>query len=51
MIINKATEKPLTGRYNDLDQKRVYNCRNCGTPLFISESKFISACGWPSYDI
>ncbi|API87785.1 bifunctional methionine sulfoxide reductase B/A protein [Francisella uliginis] len=51
VIINKDTEQPFTGRYNDLDEKGVYICRNCGTPLFKADSKFISTCGWPSYDI
>ncbi|WP_150463982.1 bifunctional methionine sulfoxide reductase B/A protein [Francisella sp. XLW-1] len=51
IIINKATEHPFTGRYNDLDQAGTYICRNCGTPLFKADSKFISTCGWPSYDI
>lgn len=51
IIINKDTEQPFTGRYNDLDQNGVYICRNCGTPLFKADSKFISTCGWPSYDI
>ncbi|GAB4224537.1 MAG: bifunctional methionine sulfoxide reductase B/A protein [Francisella sp.] len=51
IIINKATEKPFTGRYNDFDKKGIYICRNCGTQLFKSDSKFISTCGWPSYDI
>lgn len=51
IIINKDTEQPFTGRYNDLDEKGIYICRNCGTPLFKADSKFISTCGWPSYDI
>lgn len=51
IIINKDTEQPFTGRYNDLDQNGIYICRNCGTPLFKADSKFISTCGWPSYDI
>jgi peptide methionine sulfoxide reductase msrA/msrB len=51
IIINKDTEQPFTGRYNDLDQNGVYVCRNCAIPLFKADSKFISTCGWPSYDL
>ncbi|APC97234.1 bifunctional methionine sulfoxide reductase B/A protein [Francisella frigiditurris] len=50
VIINKATEKPFTGRYNDTDLEGTYLCRNCGLPLFKASSKFTSTCGWPSYD-
>ncbi|AJC49037.1 bifunctional methionine sulfoxide reductase B/A protein [Allofrancisella guangzhouensis] len=51
IIINKSTERPFTGRYNELNCEGAYICRNCATPLFKSDSKFISSCGWPSYDI
>ena len=51
IIINKGTEEPFTGRYDRLDLPGTYICRNCGTPLFKADSKFISTCGWPSYDI
>jgi peptide methionine sulfoxide reductase msrA/msrB len=50
IIINKDTEQPFTGRYNDLDTNGIYTCRNCSTKLFKADSKFISTCGWPSYD-
>lgn len=51
IIINKHTEQPFTGRYNDHDNSiGIYICRNCGTKLFKADSKFISTCGWPSYD-
>ena len=34
IIINKSTEQPFTGRYNDLDVDGIYVCRNCSTKLF-----------------
>ena len=51
IIINKDTEQSFTGRYNDIDSNGIYVCRNCATKLFKADSKFISTCGWPSYDI
>ena len=51
IIINKDTEQPFTGRYNKIDSDGIYMCRNCATKLFKADSKFISTCGWPSYDI
>ncbi len=50
VIINKGTEKPFTGKFNDHNEKGVYTCRQCGTALYISDSKFKSECGWPSFD-
>ena len=51
IIINKDTEQPFTGRYNEIDSDGIYVCRNCATKLFKADNKFISTCGWPSYDI
>jgi len=50
ILIEKGTEYPFTGEYNDHFEKGIYCCKGCGTPLYHSENKFDSSCGWPSYD-
>jgi peptide-methionine (R)-S-oxide reductase len=44
-----ATEAPFSGMYWAYRQRGIYYCVCCGTPLFESDAKFESGCGWPSY--
>ena len=50
IIINKGTERAFSGNYVDLYEAGLYVCKACNNPLFKSESKFKSNCGWPSFD-
>ncbi len=45
----KGTEPPYTGEYEETETPGTYKCVCCGQPLFRSEAKFNSGCGWPSF--
>lgn len=49
VLRQKGTERAGTGEYNKYDEKGIYRCAGCDTPLFSSDTKFNSGCGWPAF--
>lgn len=50
IILHKGTEPPFTGAFNNFKNKGLFVCKQCESPLYFSEDKFDSGCGWPSFD-
>lgn len=44
-----GTERAFTGEYDHHFSRGDYVCAGCGAPLFASDDKYNSGCGWPAY--
>jgi len=49
VLRQKGTERAFTGEFNEHKENGVYKCAGCGNELFVSDNKFDSGSGWPSY--
>ena len=50
ILRKKGTEASFSGKYWNHFEKGYYACAACKNPLFTSDAKFNSECGWPSFD-
>ena len=50
IILDKGTEMPFSGEYNNFKSTGTFVCKQCEQALFHSNDKFDSGCGWPSFD-
>ena len=50
ILRKKGTDLPGTGAYTYHFEQGIYKCAACGAPLFKSNRKYESNCGWPSFD-
>ncbi len=49
ILRQKGTERAFTGKYEQNKQAGIYKCAGCGLPLFLSDTKYNSGSGWPSF--
>ena len=50
ILVYKGTERAFVGQYTNIKDAGTFACRRCNAPLYHSDTKFESHCGWPSFD-
>lgn len=50
ILCHRHTEMPGSGTYDPFFKEGIYICKQCDAPLYVSDAKFHSGCGWPSFD-
>jgi peptide-methionine (R)-S-oxide reductase len=49
ILRERGTEAPFSGKYVNNHEHGIYTCAVCGSELFLSDTKFDSGTGWPSF--
>jgi len=49
ILREEGTERPFTSSLNNEKRNGVFHCAGCNQPLFLSEYKYDSGTGWPSF--
>ena len=49
ILREEGTERAFSSQLNNEKRKGVFHCAGCDLPLFLSETKYDSGTGWPSF--
>jgi len=49
ILREEGTERAFSSELNNEKRKGVFHCAGCDLPLFLSDKKFDSGTGWPSF--
>ena len=49
ILREEGTERAFSSQLNNEKRKGVFQCAGCDFPLFLSDKKFDSGTGWPSF--
>ena len=49
ILREEGTERAFSSQLNNEKRKGVFHCAGCDLPLFLSDNKYDSGTGWPSF--